>query len=61
MMMKNPNSSKKNVVAKSDKSLENSNECLPLDGSKGEIVLYQPDETISLEVRMVDETVWLLP
>ncbi|MBQ9230888.1 MAG: virulence RhuM family protein [Prevotella sp.] len=25
----------------------------------GEIVLYQPDETIRLEVRMGDETVWL--
>ena len=36
-----------------------SNEHLPADSSKGEIVLYQPDETISLEVRMEDETVWL--
>ena len=27
--------------------------------SKGEIVLYKPDETIRLEVRMEDETVWL--
>jgi len=26
----------------------------------GEIVLYQPDETIRLEVRIEDETVWLL-
>ena len=26
---------------------------------QGEIVLYQPDETVSLEVRLVDETVWL--
>ena len=25
----------------------------------GEIVLYQPDETIRLEVRLEDETVWL--
>ncbi|MBQ9678880.1 MAG: DNA-binding protein, partial [Prevotella sp.] len=25
----------------------------------GEIVMYQPDETIRLEVRMEDETVWL--
>ena len=25
----------------------------------GEIVLYQPDDTIRLEVRMDDETVWL--
>ena len=32
-----------------------------IDGpeAKGEIVLYQPDETIRLEVRMEDETVWL--
>ena len=26
---------------------------------KGEIILYQPDETVKLEVRMEDETVWL--
>ena len=26
---------------------------------QGEIILYQPDETIKLEVRMEDETVWL--
>ena len=26
---------------------------------KGEIILYQPDETIRLEVRVEDETVWL--
>ena len=25
----------------------------------GEIVMYQPDETIRLEVRMDNETVWL--
>ena len=28
-------------------------------GNKGEIVMYQPDETIRLEVRVEDETVWL--
>ena len=27
---------------------------------KGEIVLYQPNESIRLEVRIEDETVWLL-
>lgn len=37
--MKNPNSSKKSTIAKCGKSQEISNECLPLDGSKGEIVL----------------------
>lgn len=26
---------------------------------KGEIILYQPDETVKLEVHMEDETVWL--
>lgn len=30
-----------------------------LDCIKGEIVMYQPDETIKLEVRMEGETVWL--
>jgi len=32
---------------------------MPTEINKGEIVLYQPDETIRLEVRMEDETVWL--
>ena len=27
--------------------------------NKGEIVMYQPDETIRLEVRVEEETVWL--
>jgi len=27
--------------------------------SKNEIVVYQPNETIRLEVRLADETVWL--
>lgn len=30
-----------------------------IDSNKGEIVMYQPDETIRLEVRMEGETVWL--
>jgi hypothetical protein len=29
------------------------------DSNTGEIVMYQPDETIRLEVRVEDETVWL--
>ena len=29
------------------------------ESNKGEIVMYQPDETIRLEVRVEDETVWL--
>ena len=30
-----------------------------IEAVKGEIVMYQPDETIRLEVRMGEETVWL--
>ena len=30
-----------------------------IESNKGEIVIYQPDETIRLEVRVEDETVWL--
>jgi hypothetical protein len=30
-----------------------------IETTKGEIVMYQPDETIRLEVRMGEETVWL--
>ena len=37
---------------------ENKN-TLPTIVEKGEIVLYQPDESIRLEVRIEDETVWL--
>lgn len=29
------------------------------DMEQGEIILYQPDETVKLEVRLEDETVWL--
>lgn len=38
---------------------ENKN-TLPTIVEKGEIVLYQPNESIRLEVRIEDETVWLL-
>ena len=30
-----------------------------MEPNKGEIVMYQPDETIRLEVRMEGDTVWL--
>ena len=30
-----------------------------IESNTGEIVMYQPDETIRLEVRMEGETVWL--
>ena len=29
------------------------------NSGKGEIVMYQPDETIRLEVKLEDDTVWL--
>ena len=32
---------------------------LILSGERGEIVLYQPNENVRLEVRLQDETVWL--
>lgn len=35
------------------------NQLIDIQDSYGEIVLYQPDDAISLEVRMGDETVWL--
>lgn len=31
---------------------------IPVD-EKGEIVLYQPDDSVRIEVRFQDETVWL--
>lgn len=37
----------------------NNKTTLSPSGEKGEIVLYQPDESIRLEVRIEDETVWL--
>ena len=37
----------------------NNKTTLPTSDKKGEIVLYQPDESIRLEVRLEDETVWL--
>ena len=38
------------------KAMENS---IVLNQNNGEIILYQPDETIQLEVRMEEDTVWL--
>src|SRR5574344_1217862 len=34
-------------------------EKLPLDSDKGEIVLYQPDSSIRIDVRIEKDTVWL--
>lgn len=30
-----------------------------MEKQEGEIILYQPDGTLKLEVRLEDETVWL--
>ena len=38
---------------------EMKNELVVTNTSTNEIVLYQPNETIQLEVRLQDETVWL--
>ena len=38
---------------------QNEKQKLPAEGKKGEIVLYQPNESIKIEVRIEDETVWL--
>ena len=35
------------------------NEIHPQTVQQGEIILYQPDETVRLEVRLEDDTVWL--
>lgn len=35
------------------------NEIQPITPSEGEIVLYQPDENITLEVKLEQDTVWL--
>jgi len=35
------------------------NEMKQLSDNKGEIILYQPDDSLKLEVRLDDETVWL--
>lgn len=40
-------------------SESNEKHVLPTEGEKGEIILYQPDDKICLEVRLEEETVWL--
>ena len=42
-----------NIVALKNNIMNN------IDSNTGEIVMYQPDETIRLEVRVENETVWL--
>lgn len=47
-----------NRIEKSPESHRSLNNIFPIM-EHGEIILYQPDETVRLEVRMEDETVWL--
>ena len=35
------------------------NHIVPIEESHGEVIIYQPDKTIAVEVRLEDETVWL--
>ena len=35
------------------------NEIVPVNEIQGEVIFYQPDSTMRLEVRLEDETVWL--
>ena len=35
------------------------NEIVPVNEMQGEVIFYQPDSTMRLEVRLEDETVWL--
>ena len=39
--------------------MDNDMQNIQQTSTQGEIILYQPDETIRLEVRLEDETVWL--
>ena len=48
-----PTFAHRNLVTKKYSSMND------IESTKGEIVMYQPDETIRLEVRMEGETVWL--
>ena len=47
------------MAKQSIKELETSNSRTLSATTQGEIFLYQPDETISLEVQLEDDTVWL--
>ena len=47
------------MAKQSIKELETSNSRTLSATTQGEIILYQPDETISLEVQLEDDTVWL--
>ena len=59
MATKNVKTTEQQPVTKCDQSIEVQDVYLKQHDKHGEIVLYQPDETIRLEVRMGDDTVWL--
>jgi hypothetical protein len=49
----------KNRDKEQDKEKNESEIIFNQSGSKGEIILYQPDNSLTLEVRLENETVWL--
>ena len=55
----NQDHAKKMNASLADTSLENITESASLDGDGNAIVIYQPDETLRLNVRLENETVWL--
>lgn len=57
MTMKKKKSNAENATNK-ERVLENTNE-KQIMNSNGEIILYQPDENVKIEVRIIDNTVWL--
>lgn len=59
MATKNVKTTEQQPATKCDQSIEVQDVYLKQHDKHGEIVLYQPDETIRLEVRMGDDTVWL--
>ena len=59
MATQNVKTTEQQPVTKCDQSIEVQDVYLKQHDKHGEIVLYQPDETIRLEVRMGDDTVWL--
>lgn len=57
MTMKKKKSNSENSSNK-ERVLEDTNE-KQIMNSNGEIILYQPDENVKIEVRIIDNTVWL--
>ena len=57
MTMKKKKSNAENATNK-ERVLEDTNE-KQIMNSNGEIILYQPDENVKIEVRIIDNTVWL--